>query len=142
MLLFPTKTKYKKYHKNSSKLKKKEISINQPSVGFSGLKIIRSHRITASHIETIKKVIVRVVKRKFKSKVKLILKFFPDLPITKKSSGIRMGKGKGNVEYWCFLAKAGRILLEFDNRLLPLGVIFNAFTLVSSKLPIKSVVIL
>jgi large subunit ribosomal protein L16 len=142
MLLFPNKTKFKKYHKNNSKLKKNELGVNQPQVGFSGLKFLGSFRLSAKHIETVKKVIVRVVKRKFKYKTKLVLNVFPDLPITKKSSGVRMGKGKGNIDYWCFLVKAGRVLFEFNYNKVPFGVIFNSFAMVSSKMPVKTLIVL
>jgi large subunit ribosomal protein L16 len=142
MLLFPEKTKFKKYHKSLRKLKKKETKKTQPNIGFSGLKILDSFKITAKHIETVKKILIRIVKRKFKFKTKVNFNIFPNLPVTKKSSGIRMGKGKGNVDYWCFLAKKGRILFEFDNKKLPLGIIFNSFLLVSTKLSVKSLIIL
>ncbi len=142
MLLFPEKTKYKKYHKNYKKLKKKESNTIQPTLGFSGIKALNSFKITAKHIEAIKKAIIRIVKRKFKYKTKLKINLFPDLPMTKKSSGIRMGKGKGNVAYWCFLVKKGRILFEFDNNQIPLGIIYNSFNIASNKLPIKTLIIL
>jgi large subunit ribosomal protein L16 len=142
MLLFPEKTKFKKYHKNLKILKRKEVNKSQPALGFSGLKTLTSAKITAKHIEAVKKVIIRVVKRKFKFKTKLKLNIFPNLPVSNKSLGVRMGKGKGNIAYWCFLSKKGRILFEFDNNEIPFGVIFNSFIVASNKLPIKSLIIL
>lgn len=142
MLLFPEKTKFKKKHKNFKVLKKKESSFLQPLVGFSGLKVLKAFRITAKQIEAFKKTIVRIVKRKYKYKTKLRFDVFPDIPVTKKSSGIRMGKGKGKVGYWCFLVKQGRILCEFDSGQIPLGIIFKSLLIASNKLPVRTLVIL
>jgi large subunit ribosomal protein L16 len=142
MLLFPEKTKYKKYHKFLKKLKKKETKNIQPTLGFSGLKSMQCLKITAKQIETLKKVIISIIKKKYKYKTKLKWNLFPDIPMTKKSAGIRMGKGKGNVEYWCFMVKKGRILCEFNNILVPFSVIFNSFILAANKLSIKTMVIL
>lgn len=142
MLLFPEKTKYKKYHKRLKNLKRKETKLTQPHLGFSGLKTLNSFKITAKHIEAVKKVITRIIKRKFKYKTKMKINLFPDIPLTKKSSGIRMGKGKGNVDSWCFLLKKGRIMFEFDYKQIPLGIIFNSFNSASNKLPVKSLVVL
>jgi large subunit ribosomal protein L16 len=142
MLLFPEKTKYKKYHKGLKKLKRNESSITQPSLGFSGIKAFNSFKITSKQIDAIKKVLVRNIKRKFKYKTKLKMNLFPDIPMSKKSSGIRMGKGKGNVDHWCFLVKKGRILFEFDYKQIPLGIIYNSFKMAADKLPLKSLIIL
>jgi len=53
-----------------------------------------------------------------------------------------MGKGKGNVDFWCFLVKKGRLLFEINNKIVPRGIIFKAFSLVKKKLPGKSKIIL
>jgi large subunit ribosomal protein L16 len=142
MLLFPEKTKFKKQHKNLKLLKQRESNLTQPHLGFSGLKIINSFRVTAIHIEAVKKVITRIVKRKHKYRTKLRFMVFPNTSVTKKSAGIRMGKGKGKVAYWCFLLKQGRMFCEFDYNKVPLGILFSAFALASNKLPKKTSIIL
>jgi large subunit ribosomal protein L16 len=140
MILFPIKTKYKKSHKRNRILYKTEFLSNQPSLGFSGLKALSSFRATSKQIEAVRKVITKNIKKKYKSRLKFSI--FPHLPITKKSSGIRMGKGKGNVEYWCFLIKKGKILFELNKKQVPMQKAFSCFSLASDKLPGKLLSIL
>lgn len=133
MLLFPSKTKFKKAHKRYKHLRSSEANYNQPLLGFFGLKALFSFRITALQIEAVRKSVAKNLKRRFKNKLKIT--FFPDIPVTKKSSGIRMGKGKGNVDHWCFLVKKGRILFELDAKAIDKAAAFNCFLLASRKLP-------
>jgi large subunit ribosomal protein L16 len=135
MLLFPAKTKYKKSQKRCINLIKKENNYNYPTIGFSGLKSLVSCRLTASQIESVRKIISKNLKKKNKVKLKFVI--FPDLPVTKKSAGIRMGKGKGNIEYWCFLLKRGRIVFELNRNQIPIQKIFSCFLNSLYKLPGK-----
>lgn len=112
MILFPAKTKYKKYKKSKDRFLGYDNKYFLPNVGVYGLKILQSRRITVRQLEAARK----VIRKKLKGKVKehVMLTIFPDLPLTKKSSGVRMGKGKGNIEAWCFPLNIGRILFELS----------------------------
>ncbi len=135
VLLFPLKTKFKKYHKRIKTLKKKESNYNQPLFGFYGLKIKKSFRLTSVQIETLKKSISKILKKNSKGKTRSRLCIFPDLSVTKKATGLRMGKGKGNVEFWCSLLKKGRIILELNKNNMPKSLAYKAFFLAGQKLP-------
>lgn len=133
MQLFPVKTKFKKYHRRRKLMCQFEKGYNFPLENFSGIKATTTFRMTSTQIEASRKVITRQIRKKFKSKLRFCI--FPDLPITKKSSGVRMGKGKGNTAFWCFPVKKGRMLFEINKNIVPVGVIFKAFNLVKQKLP-------
>lgn len=135
MLLFPAKTKFKKSHKQSRKLCRIDANYDQPTLGFCGLKALKTLRLKSSQILTAKKLILRNLKKNIKARVKLRIVCFPDLPVTKKSAGIRMGKGKGNVDFWCFLVRKGRVLFEFSCHGIPTMVVFNVFLPVTRRLP-------
>jgi|JI10StandDraft_1071094.scaffolds.fasta_scaffold71534_2 large subunit ribosomal protein L16 len=135
VLLFPLKTKFKKYHKRIKILKRKELNYNQPLFGFYGLKIKKPFRLTSVQIETLKKSISKILKKNAKSKIKSRLCIFPDISVTKKATGLRMGKGKGNVEFWCSLVKKGRIILELNKHNMPKSLAYKAFFLAGQKLP-------
>ncbi len=140
MQLFPIKTKFKKYHRRRNLMSHFEKGYNFPLENFSGIKSVSSFRLTSVQIEASRKVITKQIRKKFKSKLRFCI--FPDLPITKKSSGVRMGKGKGNTDFWCFPVKKGRMLFEINKSVVPIGIIFKAFSLVRQKLPGKSKIIL
>lgn len=133
MQLFPIKTKFKKQYRRRRQFFQKEYNYNYPLHNFSGIKAVSSFRLTSVQMEATRKVITKFIRKKFKSKLRFCV--FPDLPITKKSSGVRMGKGKGNTDYWCFPVKKGRILFEINKTIVPMSVIFKAFSLVGRKLP-------
>lgn len=133
MQLFPIKTKFKKYHRRRRQLYQVEKGYNYPLENYSGIKATSSFRLTSTQIEASRKVITRHIRKKFKSRLRFCV--FPDLPITKKSSGVRMGKGKGNTDYWCFPVKKGRMLFEINKTVVPVSIIFKAFSLVGSKIP-------
>lgn len=109
-MLFPRKTKFKRYQKLKYRLRGFDNRYILPKVGRFGLKILNSFRLRSKQIETIKKVIKRKMLKK--SKERVLLSVFPDLPVTKKSSGLRMGKGKGRIDYWAVPVTKGRILFE------------------------------
>ena len=140
MQLFPVKVKFKKQHRRRNLLTKKEVNYITPLKGFSGIKATSSFRLTSTQIESSRKVITKHIRKKFKSKLRFCI--FPDLPITKKSTGVRMGKGAGNIDFWCFPVLKGRVLFEVNKNIIPISVIFKAFSSVTNKLPGSSKIIL
>jgi len=106
----PKRTKYKKAQKGHP-AKGISIRCNTISHGKYGLKAIQSGKITAKQIEAVRRTIVR----KTKKLGKLWIRVFPDIPVSLKPAEVRMGKGKGNPEFWISKVKAGRILFELDN---------------------------
>lgn len=133
MQLFPLKTKFKKQHRRRNLLKKIEYNYNFPLKNFAGLKATSTFRLTSTQIEAARKIVAKFIRKKFKIKLRFCI--FPDLPVTKKSSGVRMGKGKGNIDFWCFLVKRGRIIFEINKTIVPRSIIFKAFSIVTKKLP-------
>ena len=105
-MLMPKKTKYRKVQKG--RIKGLSKGCRNVTFGDYGLYAVEPGRITARQIEA-----VRVtVSRRLKKVGEYFLRMFPSKPITKKPAETRMGKGKGNPEYWVCVAKRGRILLE------------------------------
>jgi large subunit ribosomal protein L16 len=130
MLNGPRKTKYKKTKKG--KLKKLEFKANKLKFGTIGLKAEESGIINSRQIEAARQAIVRKIKRKGK----LWIKIFPDLPITSKPTGVRMGKGKGQVSHWGARVSAGTVLFEMCG--INLNISIAAFRTGGAKLPIKT----
>ncbi len=83
---------------------------NKVSFGEFGLKATAHARITARQIEAARRAVARHVKRGGK----IIIRIFPDKPISKKPLEVRQGKGKGNVEYWVALVQPGRVICEIE----------------------------
>jgi large subunit ribosomal protein L16 len=107
-MLMPKKTKYRKVQKGTLKgLSKGARSIN---FGQYGLQAVEPIRLTAQQIEAMR----ITISRRLKKVGKLFLRVFPDKPITKKPAETRMGKGKGNPEFWVAVVKRGRIICEVD----------------------------
>lgn len=129
MLLQPKRVKYKKIKKG--KLVKFSYK-NNLNFGTIGLKALESGFISARQIEAARQAIVR----KIKKKGKLWIKIFPNLPITKKPTEVRMGKGKGNVDHWAAKIRGGSVLFEVCgiNR----KTAIKAFKTGSAKLPVKT----
>ncbi|WP_295164113.1 50S ribosomal protein L16 [uncultured Buchnera sp.] len=128
-MLQPKRTKFRKMHKGRNR----GLAIGSDvSFGMFGLKAIDRGRLTARQIESARRAITRCIKRQGK----IWIRVFPDKPITQKPLEVRMGKGKGNVEYWVALIQPGKILYEMD------GVSEEesreAFKLAAAKLPIKT----
>ena len=128
-MLQPKRTKFRKMHKGRNRGLASGIDIN---FGSFGLQAIDRGRLTARQIESARRAITRCIKRQGK----MWIRIFPDKPITQKPLEVRMGKGKGNVEYWVALVQPGKILYELD------GVTEEesrkAFKLAAAKLPIKT----
>ena len=102
------------------------------SFGAYGLKALTPDRITARQIEAARRAITREMKRAGR----VWIRIFPDVPVSDKPAEVRMGKGKGSVEYWCARVKPGRIMFEIDG--VPEEVARTAFALGAAKLPIKT----
>jgi large subunit ribosomal protein L16 len=102
------------------------------SFGSYALKALDSHWITDRQIEAARQALTRHMKREGN----VWIRIFPDKPITNKPAEVRMGKGKGNLEYWAAVVKPGRILFEVDG--VSEEVAKGALQLASGKLPIKT----
>ncbi len=129
-MLQPKRTKFRKQHK----LRNTGIAVRGSSVSFGeyGLKSVDRGRITARQIEAARRAISRHCKRDGK----MWIRIFPDKPITKKPLEVRMGKGKGSVEYWIAQIKPGTMLYELQGVSETLA--REAFTLAAAKLPVKT----
>ena len=132
-MLQPKRTKFRKQFKGRIKgLAKGGATLN---FGSYGLKALEPERVTARQIEATRRAITRHMKRQGK----VWIRIFPDVPVTSKPTEVRMGKGKGSVEYWVAKIKPGRILFEID------GVndetAREALRLGAAKLPIKTRVV-
>jgi large subunit ribosomal protein L16 len=103
--------------------------------GDYGLQALEPGWISARQIEAARRTIVRAIRRKGK----VWIRIFPDKPITHKPAETRMGKGKGNVEYWAAVVKPGRIMFEVGG--LPNDVAKEALRLASYKLSIKTKIV-
>ena len=129
-MLQPKRTKFRKMFKG----KNRGIAVRGSSVSFGdfGVKATGRGRITARQIESARRAMTRHVKRGGK----IWIRVFPDKPITKKPLEVRMGKGKGSVEYWVALVQPGSMLFEMDG--VPEALAREAFKLASAKLPIST----
>lgn len=103
------------------------------SFGEFGLKATEHARITARQIEAARRAIARHVKRGGK----IVIRIFPDKPVSKKPLEVRQGKGKGNVEFWAALVQPGRVMFEIEG--VPEELAREAFARASAKLPVKTV---
>jgi large subunit ribosomal protein L16 len=129
-MLQPKRTKYRKQQKGRNT--GLALRGNKVSFGEYGLKALDRGRITARQIEAARRAITRHVRRGGK----LWIRIFPDKPITKKPLEVRMGKGKGSVEYWVAEVKPGTVLYEIEG--IPEEVAREAFRLAAAKLPVKT----
>jgi large subunit ribosomal protein L16 len=129
-MLQPKRTKFRKQHKG----KNNGIAVRGSSVSFGeyGLKSVSRGRLTARQIESARRTISRHVKRGGK----IWIRVFPDKPITEKPLAVRMGKGKGGVEYWVAQIRPGTMLYEIQGVSEELA--REAFTLAAAKLPLKT----
>ena len=129
-MLQPKRTKYRKQHKGRNRGLAQ--SGNRVSFGEYGLKAVGRGRLTARQIEAARRVMTRHIKRVGK----IWIRVFPDVPVTKKPLEVRMGKGKGNVEYWVCKIQPGRLLYEMEG--VEEEVAREAFRLAATKLPVKT----
>jgi large subunit ribosomal protein L16 len=129
-MLMPKKVKFRKMQKG--RMSGKAYRGSKVSFGEFALKAIEPGWITSRQIEAARIAVTRHVKRGGK----VWIRIFPDKPITKKPAETRMGKGKGNPEYWVAVVKPGRILYEMSG--VSEEVAKEAFRLAAHKLPIAT----
>ena len=130
-MMQPKRTKYRKQMKGRNR--GLALTGNQVSFGEFGMKSTELGRISARQIEAARRVITRYVARGGK----LWIRIFPDTPVTKKPLEVRMGSGKGNVEYWAAKVQPGKMLYELEG--VPENLAREAFRLAGDKLPVKSI---
>ena len=128
-MLSPKRTKFRKAFKGRIHGQAKGGS--DLNFGSYGLKTTEPERITARQIEAARRAMTRHMKRQGR----VWIRIFPDLPVTKKPTEVRMGKGKGSVEYWAAKVKPGRVMFEIDGVSEPVAK--EALRLAAMKLPIK-----
>lgn len=128
-MLQPKRTKFRKQQKGKNR-GLAQVG-NAVDFGEYGLKALDRGKITARQIEAARRAMTRYVKRGGK----IWIRIFPDVPVTKKPLEVRMGKGKGNVEYWAAKIQPGRMLYEMEG--VPEDVAREAFRLAASKLPVR-----
>src|SRR5580704_14741585 len=130
-MLQPKRTKYRKQFKGRNR--GVATRGNRVSFGEYGLKSAEIGRITARQIEAAR----RAMSRHLKRGGKIWIRIFPDKPISKKPLEVRMGSGKGNVEYWVALVQPGRVMFEIEG--VTEDVALEALTLAAAKLPVQTV---
>lgn len=107
--MYPRKVKFNKMFRG--KLKGYDYQVTKLVFGSIGIKALKPARISATQLESVRKLIVK----KLKSKTKIWIRIFPYMPVTSKPTEVRMGKGKGSLSYWCCPIQAGRILFELND---------------------------
>ena len=132
-MLQPKKTKYRKGHKG--RIRGKAKGGTTLNFGSYGLKALTAERVTSRQIEAARRAITRHMKRAGK----VWIRIFPDVPVSKKPTEVRMGKGKGTPEYWAARVKPGRVMFEIDG--VNADIAHTALNLGSSKLPLQTKVI-
>ena len=132
-MLQPKRTKFRKVHKGRNR----GLALRGSTVDFGsiGLKSVERGRLTARKIEAASRAITRRAKRGGK----IWIRVFPDKPITQKPLEVRMGKGKGNVEYWVAEIQPGKILYEIEG--VSEEMAREAFALAAAKLPVKTTIV-
>ena len=129
-MLSPKKTKYRKQFKGRIHgLAKGGFTLN---FGSHGLKSVEPERITARQIEAARRAITRQMKRQGR----VWIRIYPDVPVTSKPAEVRMGKGKGSVDFWAARVRPGRIMFEVDG--VSDDIAREALRLGAAKLPVKT----
>lgn len=129
-MLLPKKTKFRKQFKG--RIHGNAKGGTALNFGNYGLKALQPERITSRQIEAARRAITRHIKRVGR----VWIRIFPDVPVSQKPAEVRMGKGKGSVEYWACRVKPGRIMFELDG--VSEEIAREAFERASAKLPIKT----
>ena len=129
-MLQPTRTKYRKAHKG--RIHGHASRCNLMNYGSFGLKAIQPDRVIGKQIEAARVALTRYVQRTGK----VWSRVFPNIPVSKKPTEVRMGKGKGSPEFWVCRVKPGRILFEVDGVSEDIAKV--ALYKASAKLPIKT----
>jgi large subunit ribosomal protein L16 len=132
-MLQPKRTKFRKMHKGRIRGEAKGGS--DLNFGSFGLKATEPERVTARQIEAARRAMTRHMKRQGR----VWIRIFPDLPVTSKPIEVRMGKGKGSVDFWACKVKPGRVMFELDGVSEPIA--REALRLAAMKLPVKTRVV-
>lgn len=133
-MLMPKRVKWRKQMRG--RMKGKAIRGSEVTFGDLGLQAMEPGWISARQIEAARRAIVRAMRRRGKFWIRI----FPDKPVTRKAAETRMGKGKGNVEYWVAVVKPGRIMFEVGGGL-PEEISREALRLAQYKLSIKTKIV-
>jgi len=129
-MLQPKRTKFRKQHKGRIHGEAKGgFNLN---FGSFALKATEPERVTARQIEAARRAITRHMKRQGR----VWIRIFPDVPVSSKPTEVRMGKGKGSVDYWACKVKPGRIMFEIDG--VSEAIAREALRLGANKLPVMS----
>jgi len=129
-MLQPKRTKFRKMHKG--RIHGQAKGGTDITFGTYALKAIEPERITARQIEAARRAMTRHMKRQGR----VWIRIFPDVPVTSKPTEVRMGKGKGSVDFWAAKVKPGRIMFEIDG--VTEVVAREALRLAAMKLPVKT----
>ena len=128
--MIPARTKYRKAHKG--RIHGKASRCDKLNFGEYGIKALQPDRIISNQIEAARVALTRYMKRTGK----VWTRIFPNIPVSKKPTEVRMGKGKGAPEFWVCRVKPGRILFEVDGVTESIAKV--ALYKASAKLPIKT----
>ena len=129
-MLQPKRTKFRKAFKG--RIHGRATSGNELAFGQYGLKALEPNRITAREIEAARRAMTHHMKRAGR----VWINVFPDVPVSKKPTEVRMGKGKGTPEFWAARVKPGRIMFEVDG--VTEETAREALRLGAAKLPIRT----
>jgi large subunit ribosomal protein L16 len=129
-MLSPKRTKFRKMHKG--RIHGNAKGGTELNFGSFGLKALEPERVTARQIEAARRSISRYVRRVGR----MWIRIFPDTPVSAKPAEVRMGKGKGSVEFWACKVKPGRIMFEIDG--VDEAIAREAFARAAAKLPVKT----
>lgn len=132
-MLSPKRTKFRKMHKGRNAGQAKGGT--DLNFGSFGLKAVTPERVTARQIEAARRAMTRHMKRQGR----VWIRIFPDVAVSKKPTEVRMGKGKGSVEYWAAKVKPGRVMFEIDG--VDEETAREALRLAAMKLPVRSRVV-
>ncbi|MFC0245741.1 50S ribosomal protein L16 [Falsochrobactrum ovis] len=129
-MMQPRRTKFRKQFKG--RIRGNSKGGTELNFGAFGIKALEPERVTARQIEAARRAITRHMKRAGR----VWIRIFPDLPVTGKPTEVRMGKGKGSVDYWACRVAPGRVMFELDG--VPEDVAREALRLGAAKLPVKT----
>ncbi|MFV1997700.1 MAG: 50S ribosomal protein L16 [Acidiferrobacterales bacterium] len=129
-MLQPKRTKFRKQQKGRNR--GLALRGNKVSFGEFGLKATTRGRVTARQIEAARRAMTRYIKRGGR----IWIRIFPDKPVSKKPLEVRMGKGKGNPEYWVALVKPGAVMYEMEG--VSEEIAREALRLAAAKLPVRT----
>ena len=132
-MLQPVRTKWRKAHKG--RIHGTASRANFINYGAYALKALSPERVTGKQIEAARVALTRHMKRQGR----VWTRVFPNIPVSKKPTEVRMGKGKGTPEYWAARVKPGRVMFEIDG--VPSDIAHTALNLGSSKLPLQTKII-